>query len=215
MLDGAHLGVDVSLHTRLYLYLALATAAVFGAFGRYAGARLDAAEARAARLGALSFTDTLTALGNRRAFDAHLAQECARARRNPGPLTLVMADLDRFKEVNDRYGHDAGDVMLAHVGEVFRASTRKTDSACRVGGEEFAIICPATQASVAAELAERIRAKLDQEPRAPGDPPARVTASFGAAEFRANESDAEFFRRADAALYRAKEAGRNRVFVDV
>jgi diguanylate cyclase (GGDEF)-like protein len=159
-------------------------------------------------------TDELTGLANQRAFHSILEGEIERARRFQTPLALVMLDLDNFKLVNDRYGHQQGDEVLAMVADVLRDFSRDIDAPARYGGEELAVVLPQTDAEGAAQLAERIREAVDrlEVPRVNGEGTLRLQASFGVAALPESAVDrAGLIAAADAALYRAKRAGRNRV----
>ncbi|HEX2199661.1 MAG TPA: diguanylate cyclase [Burkholderiales bacterium] len=156
------------------------------------------------RLAHLAAVDPLTGVGNRRLFDQALAVEMGRARRYAEPLSLVLADLDHFKRVNDTRGHAAGDEVLREVGRALRECARGADVVARYGGEEFAIILPHTTLAQALRFAERAR-------RAISGLPAGVTASFGAAQLGPQDEAAQLAAAADAALYRAKAEGRDRV----
>jgi diguanylate cyclase (GGDEF)-like protein len=159
-----------------------------------------------------SVTDELTGLFNRRHFNAALVQAVGEAEREGSSLSLLMLDVDRFKDFNDEWGHPAGDRVLAELGAVIRASIRDCDAPCRYGGEEFAAILRGADLATARAIAERIRERFALsafEPR-PGKT-ARVTVSIGAARLTEGESAEAFLERADRALYRAKGAGRNRV----
>jgi diguanylate cyclase (GGDEF)-like protein len=159
-------------------------------------------------------TDELTGLANLRAFHSILEGEIERARRFQTPLALVMLDLDNFKLVNDKYGHQQGDEVLALVADVLRDFSRDIDAPARYGGEELAVVLPQTDAEGAAQLAERIREAVDQleVPRVDGEGTLRLQASFGVAALPESAVDREgLIAAADAALYRAKRAGRNRV----
>ncbi len=168
---------------------------------------------REAKIVEASLTDALTGVGNRRRLDQALAVEISRVRRTGGKLSALMADLDRFKDVNDRYGHGAGDKVLMRFGEILRARTRPTDTVARYGGEEFVLLLPHADLGHAAALGERIRLMIVAETIEPLAEP--ISASFGAAELRADDSADAFIDRADEALYRAKEEGRNRVAVEL
>jgi diguanylate cyclase (GGDEF)-like protein len=154
--------------------------------------------------------DSLTGLANRRRLDEVLELEAAHARRYGTPLSAIMLDLDHFKQVNDEFGHPAGDAVLKAAAAVFAEGVRATDLAGRWGGEEFLIVLPHVRKSDAAVLAERLRGGLERaELPAIGRP---MTASFGVAEWRhGGDSEAELVARADAAMYVAKRRGRNRV----
>ena len=159
-------------------------------------------------------TDELTGLANARAFRSILDREIERSRRFQTPLGLVMADLDDFKQVNDRHGHPQGDEVLASVAAVLRDLSRDIDAPARYGGEELAVVLPQTDAEGAALLAERMREAVERlrVPRVTGRGSLRVTASFGVASMPESASDREkLVAAADAALYRAKRGGKNRV----
>ena len=156
-----------------------------------------------------SFTDVLTGVGNRRKLDQSLAIEISRMRRDAGALSVIMADIDHFKRVNDVYGHGAGDKVLAHFGAMLQAYTRPTDIVARFGGEEFIVLMPNTSLSQATLKAEQFRAALAVQTIEPLTE--TVTSSFGVAELFRDEEGSSFLGRVDAALYQAKEAGRNRV----
>jgi diguanylate cyclase (GGDEF)-like protein len=157
-------------------------------------------------------TDELTDLANRRRFMEALQQDVARSDRFETPLALVFFDLDHFKEINDRCGHQTGDDVLRSAAAVIRARVRETDLAARIGGEEFAVIVPGTGLPGAAALAEDLRRDLAQEVHVPGLG-APVTASFGVAAHRDGEPAEALVGSADRELYRAKAEGRNRVCV--
>ena len=157
-------------------------------------------------------TDGLTELANRRQFEQALAGEISRAERFGGMLALILADLDDFKQVNDRYGHQAGDEVLRRFAAVLRETVRDVDLPARYGGEEFAVLLPQTDMAGAEHLAERLRQSVAERPmtKRPGALVA-VTASFGVASFPEAATPAALFAAADEALYRAKAAGKNRV----
>jgi diguanylate cyclase (GGDEF)-like protein len=156
--------------------------------------------------------DGLTGLANRRHCEDQLATELARVERFGGALALVLADLDNFKEVNDRFGHGTGDVVLREFAHTLEAGIRDVDLAGRWGGEEFVLILPGTDLAGAARVAERIRAARAERVvlTAEGEP-IRVTASFGVAVFPDAVTADELLAAADAALYQAKRSGKNRV----
>jgi diguanylate cyclase (GGDEF)-like protein len=159
-------------------------------------------------------TDELTGLANVRAFHSILEQEIERSRRFNTPLALVMLDLDHFKQINDEYGHQQGDEVLALVADVLRDFSRDIDAPARYGGEELAVILPQTDAQGAEQLAERIREAVErlEIPRVDGEGSLRLQGSFGVASLPESAATREgLIAAADAALYRAKRAGRNRV----
>ncbi len=159
-------------------------------------------------------TDELTGLSNQRRFRELIAKEDERAHRFGHDLSLLILDIDDFKQVNDTYGHLKGDDVLRMVGRVLGQESRGVDEPARYGGEEFAVALPETGLSGAVELAERIRARIESErvPGVDGQPALRVTASVGAASIPASaESARALIAAADAALYEAKRSGKNRV----
>ncbi len=157
-------------------------------------------------------TDCLTLLANRRAFDDELNRRLAELRRHGRAFSLIMADIDRFKKVNDIYGHQAGDEVLRGVAKVLRRTMREMDLVARYGGEEFAIILPGTSAADACEAALRAREAVETAHfRHRGDG-LRVTLSFGVAEASANDNETSLVLRTDKALYAAKANGRNCVW---
>ncbi len=156
----------------------------------------------------LSITDDLTTLYNRRYLMDALANEVRRSRRLKHPFTLLMLDVDHFKEYNDSHGHLAGDAALAHIATILREVTRDVDCAARYGGEEFVVLLPETEAAGATETAQRIQGRLARH-----DVVGRkLTLSVGVAQFPEDGDGAEeLLASADAALYQAKREGRNRV----
>lgn len=161
-----------------------------------------------ARLYDSARTDPLTKLSNRRGFREQLDLELERARRSQADMTVLVGDLDRFKEVNDRSGHAVGDVALQRVARILTAGKRHVDLAARVGGEEFSLILPDTGADGAYTLAERLRCAVREEFVGESVP---ITISFGVACYpQHGETGASLLRAADEALYAAKDSGRNR-----
>jgi diguanylate cyclase (GGDEF)-like protein len=155
-------------------------------------------------------TDGLTELPNRRHFEEALEAEISRADRFGGSLALVLADLDDFKQVNDRYGHQAGDHVLQTFADILRTTVREIDLPARYGGEEFAILLPQTDLEGGKLLAERLRRALAARPLATESGSLiAVTASFGVAAYPATPTPAALFASSDEALYRAKRAGKN------
>jgi diguanylate cyclase (GGDEF)-like protein len=160
--------------------------------------------------------DPLTGLFNRRHFHTRIEEEIERARRYSLDLSLLLIDVDDFKQINDTLGHLAGDYLLRQVAEILRRSVRVFDVCTRYGGEEFAILMPGSSTANALIVAERIRSRVESAARdgGPLPPSVRITVSLGLAVLREDASSQEFIGRADRALYRAKEAGKNRVNVD-
>jgi two-component system cell cycle response regulator len=164
----------------------------------------------------MAITDGLTGLHNRRYMEGHLKTLVAQSIQSGRSLSLLVADIDFFKSVNDTYGHDAGDNVLREFAQRFRRNTRGIDLACRLGGEEFVIIMPDTDLARAIQVGERLRATIAAEPFqvTPGKDLA-VTASVGISTLEYQEDTPEaLFKRADNALYSAKREGRNRVVAD-
>jgi diguanylate cyclase (GGDEF)-like protein len=156
--------------------------------------------------------DGLTGLANRRQCEETLDDELARIERFGGPLAVVVADLDWFKDVNDRHGHPAGDTVLREFAVLLQETVRDVDLAGRWGGEEFVLVLPGTDLTGGAQLAERIRVGLaGQIVLAVNGTAIQVTASFGVAATPPARTASELFAAADAALYQAKRAGKNRV----
>ena len=159
-----------------------------------------------------ALVDGLTGLSNRRHTEDRLAAERSRAARFSEPLSVVLGDLDDFKNVNDVHGHPVGDTVLREFARVVEGATRESDVAGRWGGEEFLLVLPGSDAAGAEQLAERIRSHLeDRTLVTPEGVPVRVTASFGVAGLDDGHDEAGLVAAADAALYEAKRAGKNRV----
>ena len=155
--------------------------------------------------------DSLTGLFNRRYLDETLPRELARAGRDGIPVCLVMIDLDRFKRVNDSYGHAVGDKMLQELGTILSTHSRLGDIACRYGGEEFIILLLDARLADGARRAEEWRQRFNAVVVASAGAPVQTTLSAGVVQWKPGETTDEFLARVDAALYSAKNAGRNRV----
>jgi diguanylate cyclase len=159
-------------------------------------------------------TDVLTGLANRRHLDAALRAAAAQAIEREAPVSLILADIDNFKLLNDRYGHQVGDAALRQIAATLRSGTRPTDLVGRYGGEEFALILPETNLRGGFGLADRLRhavASTRLKIRHSREDLGKVTISLGVATYHPGETVADWVQRADAALYEAKRAGRNRV----
>lgn len=172
--------------------------------------RVDSQE-RFSALSRLALTDPVTGLANRRGGEEALVREVSRARRTGAPLSLVLFDIDRFKNINDQAGHAVGDRVLRGISEILSASQRGSDLAMRWGGEEFLVLLPDVGLAGARIFAERVRENVQN--LAVQDA-GRITVSAGVSELIGEEDPAVALARADANLYRAKAAGRNRVEVD-
>ncbi|HZW35055.1 MAG TPA: diguanylate cyclase [Isosphaeraceae bacterium] len=160
------------------------------------------------RLAELATTDELTGVKNRRRFREDLDLLFSQAVRHNLPLSLILLDIDHFKQYNDTFGHPAGDQVLQGIGATLRAAVRRHDVVARYGGEEFVVLLPATDAGDAAELAERLRSTIAGRPW----PHRTVTASFGVATTDSDiASAAALVDNADRALYQAKQTGRDRI----
>jgi diguanylate cyclase (GGDEF)-like protein len=162
-----------------------------------------------------AITDELTGLVNRRRFLDALRTEITKGQRLGARLSVVLADLDDFKLVNDGFGHHAGDEVLLEFADLLREHARDADVAARLGGEEFAVLLPETGLEGASAVAERLRQSFADRHIRLGESEVTVTASFGVAELQAGQSVDALLRAADSALYRAKEKGKNRVEVAV
>jgi diguanylate cyclase (GGDEF)-like protein len=187
----------------LYLYLTLTTSSVMAVFGWVLGREEDV-------LAQVSLTDALTGLWNRRHFDTRLQEEHRRAERYGQTMSVLILDLDRFKAVNDRFGHLQGDQVLRRIAGLVKDEFRSIDVVCRYGGEEIAVIAPNTGLDEAAALAERVRGRIASA-EMPGLGSDRITVSIGLAAWQPGLTADEVTLRADEALYAAKSAGRNRV----
>lgn len=157
-----------------------------------------------------SLRDALTGIGNRRMLMERVKSEAARAERTGRPLTVAMVDVDRFKEVNDAYGHETGDRVLVEIARAISAGVRDYDLCGRWGGEEFMVIMPEIGASEGLGVVERIRAAVDDLEVRVGSARISLSASCGVAEHRAGTNVTETINRADLALLAAKRSGRNR-----
>lgn len=204
--SNAHVPITVQRGTDTDLIIKILTiAALILVGGLYWNRKLSYLNRELERLSA---TDRLTGLCNRMKLDEKFEEEVLRFERFKNPFSVIMVDVDHFKSVNDTHGHQTGDAVLAQTANVLLENTRKTDVVGRWGGEEFLILCPGTDAEGAAKVAENLRKAIE------GSDFGKVgtkTASFGIAECVEGELAKDVVAKADAALYRAKKAGRNRV----
>ncbi len=159
----------------------------------------------------MTIVDGLTGVYNKRYLMETLGKEISRARRHGRPLSLVMFDIDHFKQVNDTYGHLAGDHVLKEVAQLALSRLRPDDVVARYGGEEFAVVLPETKRAGAGHIAELLREKIAEAAFEFEGEAMRVTVSLGVAQLRSNAELNEFIGEADAQMFRAKKAGRDRV----
>ena len=160
----------------------------------------------------LSITDELTGLSNRRHFESEFEKEYLRSQRYNSKLTLVIFDIDKFKSINDTYGHSCGDYILQQLANVALQTFRKTDSVFRIGGEEFAIILPETDSNQAKIPLERFRKTIETLELEFHNQKIHVTVSVGACELdKDTKTKEQFFENTDKALYCAKNSGRNKI----
>jgi diguanylate cyclase (GGDEF)-like protein len=158
-------------------------------------------------------TDALTGLYNFRFFRETLALEMERTRRGTQPLSMILLDIDHFKNFNDKWGHDVGNKALIHISNLIKITIRKLDFGCRFGGEEFVILLPNTDLLQAVNVADRLREMIASEPLEIDKHSIAITASLGVDEFTSRNSEAceAFIHRVDSWLYKAKQSGRNQV----
>jgi diguanylate cyclase (GGDEF)-like protein len=218
--ERIHSGVAVQLEGEAgeFGYLTVFSRSASRSFGEEAVAELEALATRAGpaidnarrfrEARQLADLDALTSLHNRRYFHETLAREVARAQRYDRRLALIIFDLDDFKAVNDRIGHLAGDAVLADAAERVRDVVRSADVACRVGGDEFAVILPESTLADADQLYRRIQAAVSTRPNIQVG---KLHLSAGVAELRSDDTATSLFERADEALYRAKNAGKDQI----
>jgi diguanylate cyclase (GGDEF)-like protein len=160
----------------------------------------------------LTIRDDLTGLFNSRQFYRHIAQEIDRSKRYFRPLSLILMDIDRFKSLNDTYGHLFGDKILSAIGEIIKSAIRMQDTAYRYAGDEFTIILPETELERAIAVAERVRHAVKVETRLLTESkPLKVTVSIGVVEYLNCEHMKTFVHRADTAMYASKKKGRNKI----
>ena len=202
----------LSAYRRRLLFAAVITLALAAGLATRLARPVARVLADLAHLTRQAQTDALTNLANRRALDERLDDEADHARRLGTNLAFVIADIDDFKSINDRHGHQTGDEVLRQVARVFAEAVRELDLPGRYGGEEIALVLPGTNLMGARALAEKIRKRVEElEVTTPAGGSLSVTASFGAACFPAQPNVGELVAAADAALYEAKRSGKNRV----
>jgi diguanylate cyclase (GGDEF)-like protein len=166
----------------------------------------------AAEMKAIAVRDQLTGVLNRRGFSEQCDKIFSLATRRKLPVALILADIDKFKLINDEYGHEAGDEALQHFTRLLQVSRRREDVLARIGGEEFALILPGTTLESAETVADMLRERAEIAPMSYKGKPIPMTASFGIASLQpVDRSMADVIVRADSALYRSKREGRNRV----
>lgn len=189
----------------LYCYMTVGTSAAFAAFGFFLGSQEE-------KLSAMLILDPLTGLFNRRYFQSRINAEFANLSRYGAPLCLLILDLDRFKNVNDTFGHQAGDAVLVRTAAITEKIAREGDTVARVGGEEFAVLLHGTDSGGGQAVAERIRKAIETARMPiPGGRHVEITVSVGLAgtDLIPAKSPDELFAHADRALYTAKKSGRN------
>jgi diguanylate cyclase (GGDEF)-like protein len=206
--------VDASVNAfrRRLLFAAALTLALAAGLATRLGRPVARILGELARLSGQAQTDALTGIANRRALDERLDDEVDHARRLGTNVSFVIADIDDFKSINDRYGHQTGDAVLQAVARAFADAVRELDLVGRFGGEELAVVLPGTQLAGARRLAERIRNAVEAlRITGPNGEMVAVTASFGAASFPTHGTIEELVSAADTSLYEAKRSGKNRV----
>jgi len=214
-LGGAEVSTRAVVFDALVLALAIAPPVywlVLKPLQRQHAKRVEA-ERMAEDMSRLAITDALTRLMNRRGITVSLLDAMAQAERYGHPLAVAMADIDRFKEINDAHGHDAGDKVLTEVASLLSDALRMPDKVGRYGGEEFLVVLPHTSLAQGRKIAERMRAAVNNWKFELDGKPVKRTISLGLTQFRKGEDLEQLLSRADQALYEAKNAGRNRVAV--
>lgn len=201
--DVSLAGIRQTLYINLAISLAVTLVVIFLtylALGHYQS-----------KIEEMASTDKLTGLLNRHAFSILIDKLMANYRRNPQAITVLLADVDHFKTINDRYGHRTGDEVLTSIAHQLRSTLRAADFAVRWGGEEFLMVLPGCAAEEGRQIAEKLRLAVAESTPCPSTPSIRTSISVGVAQFDGTESTDHTVSRADAALYAAKAAGRNRV----
>ena len=216
---GLHPGREITRQPFLYGYLLLGALAGFALFGLILGRSEDRLIEANARLDEMAVSDPLTGLKNVLYFRARIAEAEAQARRSGDPMSLIVVDLDFFKQVNDRFGHEAGDDVLRATAQAITSVVRGGDTAARLdgavarmGGEEFAVLLPDTTTDRAVRVGERLLRAIARCEVQADEGEVRITASAGVATLaRGADASPSLYSRADQAMYAAKRAGRNRV----
>jgi diguanylate cyclase (GGDEF)-like protein len=197
---------EVTRDALTYGYLLVSTTLVFAIVARAIGAFVD-------RLYELSITDPLTGMFNRRYFDARLDAELGRAHRYGADLAMVFIDVDHLKDINDRYGHGTGDLVIMHAAQTIAQNQRQCDVAARIGGDELAVMLPETSAAEAVIFAERVRTGISRVPVPGTDRTITVSIGISQLDQRSAADPHVLVGDADLALYLAKSSGRDRVIV--
>lgn len=161
----------------------------------------------------MAYIDPLTQTNNRASFNNSVKREISLARRHAKSLSIIFLDVDHFKDINDKYGHECGDIALTAVAKWIKESVRSSDVIFRIGGEEFVILLSDTGLSGGKLLAERIRSAIEAHTLAYDMATIKITASMGVASLRDDDTVDSFLKRADDAMYKAKKSGRNRVML--
>lgn len=175
---------------------------------------IDQLKTKMARYRNEALKDPLTRIDNRRGFDKKMIQSIGKAKATGTSLCMIIADIDHFKLINDNHGHLVGDNVIRMVAAAIKDSVKGRDMVARVGGEEFAILLPDTPFDGAMKLAENVRQtfeRLDLKKKNTGQSLGKITLSFGVTRFQPDETDEDFFNRADQALYQSKNSGRNKI----
>ncbi len=210
MLGGARVPEELRANAFFYLYQLIGTCLVFAAAGFAAGRRADRLRLGRDQYRELSELDSLTRLANAETFRRHYDRSLERAARSAEPISLMLIDVDRLKDLNDELGHSFGSAALRHVARVLDESKRAGDLAARWGGDEFTLLMPGTEADTASRRAESILERLRAAPVRVDGRERTVTATIGVAT-ASGAAEADLFEVADRALYAGKRAGRDQV----